>query len=243
MEFRDKYQALEQKFRERVVADNECFGVDSHFLCNIAPQGAVDFVLIAKEPSYNKKAKDPVPKNFCASIEDFILHFCIKEYLCREGETYYLTDLAKGAMSGDDAKIDTGKRYAKWYPLLCEEIKLVASPQSPKIAIGKDVEGFLFEKTLPNFTGSILHYSKNAAKYRKIIPKAHPERYAEFDTTVCWENIEQTVIRVMTEGNISSYIDRTLKRLRNSKLTESRKQLMFTYNVQFESIRKAAGLV
>jgi hypothetical protein len=149
-------------------------------------------------------------------------------------------------MSGDDAKIKPEKRYDKWYPLLTEEIALVKSQKTPIIAIGKDVEGFLTRKKLPNYAGSILHYSKNAAKYRKDIPEANPERYAEFvqqRPTVCWEDIEQTVERVMTEGNISSYIDSTLKRLKSGAgLTKSRKQLMFTYKVQFERVRQVAGL-
>ena len=104
--FSEKYPALERKFRDRVAQDKECFGLESLFLPNIAPQDPVDFVLIGMEPSIGgegasildvarKKIKRGF-KNFARSTEDFILHFCIKEYLCVGWGTYYLTDLSKG---------------------------------------------------------------------------------------------------------------------------------------------------
>ena len=36
--FSEKYPALERKFRDRVAQDKECFGLESLFLPNIAPQ-------------------------------------------------------------------------------------------------------------------------------------------------------------------------------------------------------------
>ncbi len=48
--FSEKYTALERKFRDRVAQDKECFGLESLFLPNIAPQDPVDFVLIGMEP-------------------------------------------------------------------------------------------------------------------------------------------------------------------------------------------------
>ena len=62
--------------------------VGSCFLPNIAPDGPVDYVLIAMEPSFGggsgeqPPGDEHSPKNFSGSLQDFILHFCIKEYLC-----------------------------------------------------------------------------------------------------------------------------------------------------------------
>lgn len=37
-------------------------------------------------------------RNFLNSIEDFILHFCARRYLCNPGERYHITDVSKGGM-------------------------------------------------------------------------------------------------------------------------------------------------
>ena len=100
MSFSEQYAALECKFKEQVKKDNEDFGIESYFLANVAPKAPVDYVLVAMEPS--RPANIASIKNFAVSVEDFILHFCAKEYLCK-GEcerTYHITDLSKGAMCG-----------------------------------------------------------------------------------------------------------------------------------------------
>ena len=51
MSFREQYAALECKFKEQVVKDNEDFGIESCFLANVAPKAQVDYVLVAMEPS------------------------------------------------------------------------------------------------------------------------------------------------------------------------------------------------
>jgi hypothetical protein len=121
----------------------------------------VDFVLIGMEPSIGgegasildvarKKIKRGF-KNFASSTEDFILHFCIKEYLCAGWGTYYLTDLSKGAMSVRAAKSEREKRYEKWHPLLLDELELVAGQKAtPIIAIGNEVGVSSPRKSDPN---------------------------------------------------------------------------------------------
>ena len=105
MTFEQAYAKLEDKFRRRVAKDEERWGIDSVYLPTVMPSGPVDYVLVAMEPSMGGKSKDEVQKqvdggfrNFCNSTEDFILHFCARNYLCRDGETYHVTDLAKGTM-------------------------------------------------------------------------------------------------------------------------------------------------
>ena len=112
MSFSEQYTALEVKFKEQVKKDNEDFGLKSRFLANIAPKGQVDYVLIAMEPSLPANIDDI--KNFTVSVEDFILHFCASEYLCKAGRTYHLTDLSKGAMLVSDASSSPALRYERY---------------------------------------------------------------------------------------------------------------------------------
>lgn len=96
---------------------------------------------------------------------------------------------------------------------------------------------------MPRLAGKVLHYSKNAARFRVTNPQRYPERYSAFAPTVSCTGIENTVRRVMKDAGVPlSETDRTLQRLRSgSGLTESRKRLMFTYLCQFEKILSAAS--
>ena len=179
--FQEEYQALECEFRARVDEDNEYNGAQSVYLPNLAPQRPADFVLVAMEPSTGggagelKKGKAFSPKNFSGSVEDFILHFCIGKYLCGGGRTYHLTDLSKGAMLTRHASDKPEERYLRWYPLLKKELKLVAKPNAPIIAIGNVVHGFLDKNRsldkqgMPGLTGSDLALLANR-------PREHGER-------------------------------------------------------------------
>ena len=248
MSFSKQYAALEVKFKDQVEKDNndfEGFGIKSCFLANVAPKAPVDYVLVAMEPSLPANIDDI--KNFAVSIEDFILHFCANEYLCKRERTYHITDLSKGAMLVSDASISPAlryKRYKRWYPLLCEEIELMAGPDVVVIAIGTPVERFLMKQQFPGqLAGRILHYSWSASPYRPKMKRCYPDRYAKFKDTVGLSDVEKTVKRVMTETEFGSCEpEKTLHRLKSGKgLTESRRQLMFTYKCQFEKILEAAA--
>ena len=74
------------------------------FLPNLEPSGPVEYAFVCMEPSLGKWARsadearrkvDAGFRNFVFSIEDFILHFCIQQYLCGPQERYHITDLAK----------------------------------------------------------------------------------------------------------------------------------------------------
>ena len=241
MSFSEQYAALECKFKEQVKKDNEDFGIESCFLANVAPKAQVDYVIVAMEPS--RPANIDSIKNFAVSVEDFILHFCVNKYLCK-GEcerTYHLTDLSKGAMLVSDASSSPAlryERYKRWYPLLCEEIELVARPNAPIIPVGYVVRDFLCVQKTPRLEDEILHYSQSAASHRPKMKRCYPDRYAKFKDTVDMSHIEATVKRVMEGAELGpGEPEKTLKRLqRGKKLTKSRKQLMFTYKCQFEKI-------
>ena len=55
MTFDEKYNALEDEFCAQVKADRDEHGVDSEYISNTRPDGPVDFVLIAMEPSIGRR--------------------------------------------------------------------------------------------------------------------------------------------------------------------------------------------
>ena len=242
MSFSEQYAALECKFKEQVEKDNndfKHFGIESCFLANVAPKAPVDYVLVAMEPS--RPANIDCIKNFAVSIEDFILHFCASEYLCKGTRTYHITDLSKGAMRVSDASSSPAlryERYKRWYSLLCEEIELVARPNAPIIPVGQVVGDFLAVQKMEHLEDEILHYSQSAARHRPKMAKRHPEQFSEFKKTVDMSHIEASAKRVVEDAELGPCEpEKTLKRLQSgSGLTKSKKQLMFTYKCQFEKI-------
>ena len=247
MTFQERYAALEDKFKAQIKEDNKCFGwkgkQNSYYLPNIEPDGKVDFVLVGMEPSGSAEESDPsvcrekpvCPKNFSCSVEDFILHLCIREYLCSDGQKYHITDIAKGGMSTRQARETAGQRWEKWYPLLCQELELVAKPGAPVIAVGKGVGDFLKGKHTPHFKRSLLHFSNNANIARIIAPQLLYEQYKEFSTTLRWDDVVQNASDIMKDEKFDKWPAGTLQRLKGGE-TESRKMLMFTYKCQFAAI-------
>lgn len=246
MTFGDDYEALEGEFKCQVEKDNKELGIKSLFLPNIRPEGPVDFVLIAQEPSLGgggwDKGDEKIrqgDRNFSGSFEDFILHFCIREYLCQGGKSYHLTDLAKGAMAVKVAESQRQDRYDRWYPLLLRELQVVAKPGARIISIGRKVERFLKKKNLPRHTGEIPHYSRTANKHWGKSIKGREGDYRKFCAAVKQEYIELVADEVLKEvGVVAALKEEKLKRLKSgSGLTESRKKLMFDYKVDFEGMR------
>src|SRR5205823_5284840 len=96
------------------------------FLPVAEPEGPAHYVLIAMEPSLGwwarsaDEARSKVEagyRNFLFSIEDFILHFCVRRYLCGAAERYHITDLSKGAMLVERASLARSERYDRWFGL------------------------------------------------------------------------------------------------------------------------------
>ena len=243
--FKEKYEDLERKFYKRVQADFDDFGLSSTLLRNIKPESPVDFVLVAKEPSLARGKLLEEDRNFSSSIEDFILHFCIRNYLCKGAETYYLTDLSKGAMAVKRARDDSLRRYENWYPLLKEELRLVAKPGKTRIiAIGNDVKDFLSSKNLCEDVEKVLHYSPMATRHREKGIRCWADSFRKFSETVEMGDIEKTARSVWAEiGHSQSEIDRRVQQLQRGRLTESRQKLMFYYKNRFEELRTASHIV
>ncbi len=226
--FSEDYANLEREFAARVEEDNRDFeervkrgyfrGI---YLPNPRPTAPVDFVLVGMEPSQGNWAKNL--ENAREKIADGfrnwqgvdILHYPVKTYLCPAGETYYITDLAKGALLTTSPDAGSTEKYKAWYPLLEKELEIVAKPDAKVIALGSKVDGFLRKKVEGNklcgrvYAGRIPHYSTQAAGHRGKEVEARREE---------WETFE--------------------KGLRCSKWTVSEKRLLFDYKVLFECIRE-----
>ena len=204
---------------------------------NLTPKAPVDYVLVAMEPSLKGWAQD-IPdaqekiakgfRNFCGV---WLLHSSISEFPCRDGETYYLTDLAKGAMATSSKGAGSKDKY-EWYPLLEREIALVSKPDVRVISIGSRVGGFLSEKCLDGHAGTIPHYSGSGAVYRG---REIPGREKEF------EKFAASLV------NVPSYLRRPSQSCETGHVparvtpTASHKKLLFDYKVRFERIREKLG--
>ena len=239
-----------ESLQKRYLHLKECFEKEAKregnvYLPSIQPPIPVDFVFIGMEPSLGRwaktqeEAKEKIEqgfKDFALSIEDFILHYCIRNYLCRS-DNYYVTNLSKGAMHVEKANEQRNKRYERWYPLLVDELKVVSKDSTQLIAIGKSVQAFL-EKNMDRNIHSILHYSPQAAKYRGKYIQGRESEFEEFSKNIEIENILDTAVAVIQECQMSEQLScEILGRLWKRRLSVSQKRLIFDYKTKFEMLR------
>ena len=243
MPFSDKYALLESKFQKQVERDNRELGIKSSYVHNFIPPSPVDYVLIAMEPSTGVPGKDrkspsQIARNFSWSVEDFILHYCVREYLCQSGETYHLTDLAKGGMKTKFAGKQRQDRYDRWYPLLEEELRLLTKPEGTRtIAIGKVVAEFLKKKSLCEHVERVLHYTRTAASHRNRVIQPWREQFSEFSHSVDKDSFQESIKEVLNDAGMDSYINNRPEGGKPYILTDSRKKLMFYYKNRFSELR------
>ena len=261
MTFREKYAALECEFQEQVERDNKDLEIESSYVHNFIPTGSVDYVLVGMEPSTGvpgpsteepeRGGIDPsqMDRNFSWSVEDFILHYCIRQYLCQGNETYHLTDLAKGGMTTRLADKQRQHRYEMWYPLLEKELRLLNKPGGTRvIAIGNKVADFLKKKSLCVRVKKILHYSRRVRedhRDRAIAPwhKQFPGFSRSVDNKAFKKAFEKSIDDVLKDAGMVSYIGHRPEGGKTYSLTESRKKLMFYYKNRFSELRGASNIV
>lgn len=217
------------------------------FLPNPEPSGLVEYVFICMEPSLGRWARSPDEaktrveagfRNFVSSLEDFILHFCIRQYLCQPAERYHITDLSKGAMLVERATIDRSRRYDRWYGLLVEELDLVATPGAGIFAAGNAVAWHLTRREFPRPVTQVIHYSGQAARARTAAIAGHENDFEKFRNSVSHELLFATARDVLTESVPANLRDQTLSRLARSELTLSRQRLIFSYKLAFEAHKR-----
>jgi hypothetical protein len=181
-------------------------------------------------------------RNFVSSPEDFILHFCVRHYLCAPQQRYHLTDLSKGAMLVDRANRARAHRYDRWFDLLLDEIALVAAPQARIIAVGDVVAKHLTRRRFARPFARVMHYSGQAALARKRGIAGREAALSEFAKRISMDDIVVTANSVLRWANVPQELRiEALVRLQRTQLTESRRQLMFIYRQAFEAIRAADG--
>jgi len=246
----DSFHAAYRKLEERMKALAEADG--DVFLPNPEPEGPVEYVLICMEPSLGRwdrpadQARSKVEagfRNFLPSDETSILHFCIRRYLCRPAERYHITDLSKGAMLVARADLDRGQRYDRWYALLQEEIDLVATPNARIVAVGKRVLQYLKQKGFRRHVTPVIHYSGQAGRARSEGIVGREGSFQAFQDSVSHTDLAAIAQDVLRSACVPAKIrEDTLARLKKFKLTTSRKQLMFSYKVTFESMRSSGAI-
>ena len=217
------------------------------FLPNPEPVGPVEYVFICMEPSLGRwassadEARSKVEagfRNFLYSIEDFILHFCARQYLCEPTQHYHVTDLSKGAMLVKRAGVERTQRYDRWYGLLEDELKLVATSGTRIIAVGNLVAQHLERRAFPRPFTQVIHYSGQAARARNSGIAGHEECFEVFRSSVSLEHVLATAEDVLTAPAVPSWFhDETMARLEKSQLSTSRQQLIFNYKLAFQPMR------
>ena len=233
------YRALESRMVTLAEADGDVF------LPNPEPAGPVEHVFICMEPSLGWWARSTADAKakIKAGFRNFVfldrgtlsLHFAIREYLCRPGDGYYITDLSKGAMPVKRAAVDRSQRYDRWYELLLLELDLVAKPGANVFAVGDKVEEQLNGHPFPRSFTKLLHYSPVNVAHRKKRIAGHEADFEEFKRSLSVDRVHAVANEVMTESLPPSFRDLALARLTPLQLFESDLQLIFIYKLAFEA--------
>lgn len=253
-------QLKELRLNERILVESirdDIKKFDSNceivYLPNLIPGNKVKYIFIAMEPSFGRWAKNEEDanrriregfRNFILTWEDFVFHYCIATYL---SPSYYVTDISQAAMKVNDADYWRNRIYPKWIELLKEEIEIIGQEDCKLIFVGKKVETFLKPKLYnAKFSNrevlkTILHYSGQAGMKRKEMAQKYPEEYQDFKKN---QDLSSKVILdfaqiFLKENDIPAKIMRwILRKLNNSrtKLSESRKELIFTYFREFRDV-------
>jgi hypothetical protein len=217
------------------------------FLPNPRPNAPSDYIFICMEPSLGRWAQSPEQAkervaagflNFVSSVEDFIVHFCARAYLCESGQRYHITDLSKGAMLVDSAHRARSQRYARWYDILLEELELVATRNAGVVAIGGVVARHLIRNGFSRPFARAIHFSGQAASARRAGVVGREAEFQAFEASVSMADLIGAAEAVLESAQLPANLrDATLERLANTQLTASRKQLMFNYKLTFQALR------
>ena len=230
MTFAQAYSELEDKFKSMVDLDDRCHDIKSLFLPNVEPTGQVDYVLVGMEPGLSgcdkdfetarKKIADGKCENWGRCPQTSTLVFAVWKYLCDEDKaTYYFTDLAHGSMKAGSKGTKDPSKYERWFPLLKEELALVAKPNAKIISIGNTVSKFLAEKGLYGHSGMVAHPAPMGLGFAgKEIP-AHKKRWDKFLRDTASKDTDQFPCGVKKTETLAQ------------------QKLVFDYMIRFERIR------
>jgi hypothetical protein len=240
--FENAYNELEVRMGDLAKKNHEIY------VPNIVPYCPADYIFICMEPSLGEWARNRDDaesilkagfRNFLDGYNTMILHYAIRKHLCRNNQRYHITDLSKGAMLVRHAEIDRLVRYENWYPLLLEEIELVASAHAIVFAVGSHVAQFLEKQNFHRPTTRLIHYSGTAVRHWDTVIREHKKNFKLFQSSVTQEDFLDTAKDVIESSRVPSVIsERALGRLRRGNLTLSRLKLMFNYKVCFDVVHQ-----
>ena len=238
--FQADYEALVNKMRDLAESDGAVF------LPNIEPKKPADFIFICMEPSIGhwarpigegKKKVEAGFRNFTASMEAMIFHFCVQQYLCKANQSYHFTDISKGAMTIKLANIARTERYRRWHELLLSEMDLVAAPNAKIFAVGKAVADYLEKSKFPRPVNRIIHYSAVSQKARADGIRGHEDDFKRFVGSVTLANLIEVAKRVFDSSpQMDKFRESTLKSIASGDLSKSRQKLIYIYKRAFESL-------
>lgn len=241
--FRASYQHIEARMKALAEADGTVY------LPNPELAGPVDFIFILMEPSFgpwassaiDAKAKVEGGLRNCLpggpGLQTSVLHFCIRRYLCQPGQRYHITDISKGAMLGKDAAVDRIERWNRWYPLLLDELQLVAKPSARFFAVGGKVATYLANRGFPQFT-PIIHYSPQAQAARSACIVGHEIEFERFKSTISLVDLRATAEEALNEMSVAPSVRKqSLAVFDWAHLYVSDRKLMFCYKLAFENHR------
>ena len=239
MSFDTAYRELESRMRALAEADGDVY------VPNAEPTGQANYVFVCMEPSLQGWARSPEDarakvdagfRNFLnGDIGPLILLFCIKQYLCGQGEQYHMTDLSKGAMPVKLANQDRTARWDRWYGLLLDEVDLVARPGARAFAVGKPVEAYLRQRAFPLPRTYLLHYSGAGRAHRSAVIAGREDAFEQFRMSISSDLVLATADEVFSTSLPPALRDQALARVAGTRLSNSDIQLIFNYKLAFES--------
>ena len=249
--FSERYEALQHQWRQRAKEHGH------HYLKYLAPREPANFVLVGKMTSISERdaagtepgcypAVAPPHFNLLLSLGDLILNYGAHEHLCKQDETYYLTDLGKCARPPKQAK---GRKqddeFNYWYPTFLEELKLVAKPDATVIPVGAATGNFLkLKKGESEFcyrlTEPILHWSSAANVAAKMASSFFPDEWKDFSEATSWDKLRESTEEILTDAGLSQHMDDIDRRYRE-RFGKMQTHLMFTYKKEMLLRRSDMG--
>jgi len=236
--FQNRYHELEVRMKALAEQDGDVY------VPNPEPVERVDYLFICMEPSLGGWARDKTDavkkvelgfRNFLNGYDPMILHYSIRRFLCKGSQRYHITDFSKGAMLVELAGVARKARYQRWYPLLKDEVELIAKDDAKYFAVGRNVENHLSVTQFPRKVTRLLHYSPRAD--RKASIREHEEAFNEFVKTVSHDDVLSVAREIVEESLVPEEIRKfVFTTLEKRTLTNSRLQLMFNYKMAFEAI-------
>jgi hypothetical protein len=269
--FEKSYGELEERFCGQVKMDRKTFDCDDIVFLPLflKPTQKVDYIFVSMEPSLTSLWANPPNRrtgenqvkkgfrNFAPyRFEDTIIHYCAQTYLPAACQNYYITDMSKGAMLPGEANDKRRKMWIDWFPLLQQELELVANDDATLFTIGKCVHGFLqCKKPIETSAGRILvrewirekfhcnlicllhHSPNNRGNWGKFInDNCLNSDFAKYKLEK--NDLVEFVDKILTETHTSEELAKHCKdNLRKIPFNESLKKLAFAYKYEFEKCR------